>query len=68
MTASLDVVCTRFVRFEKRRYPMARNVAVTLIMAGFVLAYTNVSSDAQSGMGSMKQDASKAPRLAPVTG
>ena len=47
---------------------MARNVVVTVIMAGFVLAYTNVSPDAQSGMGSMKQDASKPPRLPPVTG
>lgn len=33
-----------------------------------MLAYTNVSPDAQSGMGSMKEDASKAPRLPPVTG
>ena len=47
---------------------MARNILVTVIVAGFVLAYTNVSPVAQSGMGGMKQDASKAPRFPPVTG
>ena len=47
---------------------MAPNVAVTVIMARFVLAYMNVSPEAQSGMSGMKQAASKAPRLPPVTG
>ncbi|MDQ3418600.1 MAG: hypothetical protein M3541_07415 [Acidobacteriota bacterium] len=51
---------------------MARNVVVTtivaVIMGGFVLAYTTISPDAQSGMSGMKQDASKAPRFPPVSG